>query len=351
MESLISDGRYTPGKMKQIRDKAAGKLFLQRPSVKQKVMKSPASYKWQQEGRLDFQDRIGDGFAARYSKELLVLDAEEDWRLRDFVEEVKVALLGVQDQYKAILLVSDMIQKTLGGLGSKVQDAFQKRIQDLKLPQGDSLYIGELMAGAQAGYMGSGMCRHRCLLFKYLAQRLKVCDCAAITGVIVPNDCQNVSKFRKENGFADHAWNIVRLEGRNYLLDVMNMPKQLQSLNSAEKVQMKVHGESYVYYRYDGGSGISLAYTPDATGDAFEPSGSSEDLETDCSEDQLDPNCFLEQDEVSEVFCRTTGRTEPVVELHTVDLGRVLVEFDMVKSGRRWQARKLVPETHPALRR
>jgi len=257
MESLISDGRYTPGKMKQIRDKAAGKLFLQRPSVKQKVMKSPASYKWQQEGRLDFQDRIGDGFAARYSKELLVLDAEEDWRLRDFVEEVKVALLGVQDQYKAILLVSDMIQKTLGGLGSKVQDAFQKRIQDLKLPQGDSLYIGELMAGAQAGYMGSGMCRHRCLLFKYLAQRLKVCDCAAITGVIVPNDCQNVSKFRKENGFADHAWNIVRLEGRNYLLDVMNMPKQLQSLNSAEKVQMKVHGESYVYYRYDGGSGLT----------------------------------------------------------------------------------------------
>lgn len=352
MESLISDGRYTPGKMKQIRDKAAGKLFLQRPSVKQKVMKSPASYKWQQEGRLDFQDQIEDGFAARYSKELLVLDAEEDRRLRDFVEEVKVALHGVQDQARAILLVSDMIQKTLGGLGRKVPEAFQKRIEDLKLPAGDSLYIGELMAGAQAGYMGSGMCRHRCLLFKYLAQRLKVCDCAAITGVIVPNDCQNVSKFRKENGFADHAWNIVRLEGRNYLLDVMNMPKQLQSLNSTQKVQMKVHGESYVYYRYDGGSGISLAYSPDPTKrDAFdEPSlGSSEDAETECSEDQLDPNCFLEQDEVSEVFCRTTGRAEPIVELHTVDLGRVLVEFDMVKSGRRWQARKLVA-THPSLR-
>eukprot|EP00435_Cladocopium_sp_Y103_P067465 s193_g30.t1 len=366
MESLISDGRYTPGKMKQIRDKAAGKLFLQRPSVKQKVMKSPASYKWQQEGRLDFQDRIGDGFAARYSKELLVLDAEVDWRLRDFVEEVQVALHGVLDQRQAIVLVSDMIQKTLGGLGSKVQNAFQKRIQDLKLPAGDSLYIGELMAGAQAGYMGSGMCRHRCLLFKYLAGRLKVCDCAAITGVIVPNDCQNVSKFRKENGFADHAWNIVRLEGRNYLLDVMNMPKQLQSLNSAdgEKVQMKVHGASYVYYRYDGGSGISLAFSPDPSGDAFDSRSESEDFETDCSEDQLDPNCFLEQDEASGLtliyfswispgifFCRTTRRAEPIVELHTVDLGRVLVEFDMVKSGRRWQARKLVPETHPSLRR
>jgi len=348
MESLISDGRYTPGHMKQIRAKAAGKLFSQRPSVKQKVMQSPASFKWQQEGRLDFQDVLHDGFAARYSKELLVIDAQVDRRLRDFVEEVQEALCHVQDQQKAILVVSDMIQRTLGGLGRKVQDAFAKRIEELNLPPGDSLYIGELMTGASAGYMGSGMCRHRCLLFKYIAHRLKVCDCAAISGVIVPNDCQNVSKFRKENGFADHAWNIVRLDGQNFLLDVMNVPKQLQSLNSPDgsKVQMKVQGNAFVYYRYDGGSGLSLPFSPGPGGyDVNDNDLSNADVETD-SEDQFDPNCYLErQDERDrEVFCHTTSQTEAILQLHTVDLGHEMVEFEIQKMGRIWQARKIVPK-------
>ena len=33
-------------------------------------------------------------------------------------------------------------------------------------------------------------------------------------------------------------------------------------LTNVPTTSREVHGESYVYYRYDGGSGISLAYSP-----------------------------------------------------------------------------------------
>ncbi|CAK9035272.1 unnamed protein product [Durusdinium trenchii] len=347
MESMISNGRYTPGHMKKIREKAAGKLFKQRPSVEQKVMMSPVSLKWQQEGRLDFHDVLPDGFAARYSKELLVIDAHADQLLNKFVDQVEAGLSQRRGQLNAILYVSDMIQRAFGGLGRKVPEAFQKRIVDLNLRQGDSLLIGELMSGATAGFLGSGMCRHRSLLFKYVVRRLKVCESAAISGVIVPNDCENVSQFRRDNGFADHAWNIVRLNGQNYLLDIMNTPHELQSLNSAdgEKVQMKVQGTSYVYYRFDGGSGISLAYSPGAE-ESSETQTETESLD---SEDdlELDPDCYLPQGSgAGEVFCNTTRRAEEILQLQTVGpAGHVMVKFDLRMQGRTWQARKTVHET------
>jgi hypothetical protein len=41
----------------------------------------------------------------------------------------------------------------------------------------------------------------------------------------------------------------------------------------------EVHGESYVYYRYDGGSGISLAYTPGGAHGAHVSVGEENPLE------------------------------------------------------------------------
>eukprot|EP00913_Durusdinium_trenchii_P002348 g2168.t1 len=338
-----SESKIAEEDNKKIREKAAGKLFKQRPSVEQKVMMSPVSLKWQQEGRLDFHDVLPDGFAARYSKELLVIDAHADQLLNKFVDQVEAGLSQRRGQLNAILYVSDMIQRAFGGLGRKVPEAFQKRIVDLNLRQGDSLLIGARgwdlleeaegeqgseMSGATAGFLGSGMCRHRSLLFKYVVRRLKVCESAAISGVIVPNDCENVSQFRRDNGFADHAWNIVRLNGQNYLLDIMNTPHELQSLNSAdgEKVQMKVQGTSYVYYRFDGGSGISLAYSP----------GAEESSETQTETESLDSEDDLELDPDS----------EEILQLQTVGpAGHVMVKFDLRMQGRTWQARKTVHET------
>ncbi|CAE7808420.1 unnamed protein product, partial [Symbiodinium sp. CCMP2456] len=39
--------------------------------------------------RLDFDDTIGDGFCARYSKEFLVFNKKEDKVLAEFVEDLK----------------------------------------------------------------------------------------------------------------------------------------------------------------------------------------------------------------------------------------------------------------------
>eukprot|EP00439_Symbiodinium_sp_Y106_P067107 s705_g11.t1 len=340
-ESTIdANGHYRTGRMGQTRKEAHEKLFRQRPSVEERVMKGPGAWKWKEKGRLDFDDVIGDGFCARYSKEFLVFNKKEDKVLAEFLEDLKAKCKRKSDQKDMVRLVAKEVSMAFGGLDPKVASTWQKRIDVLALPVGDSLHIGKLMRQPGVRFTGAGMCRHRTLLFKYLMDELKVADCAALTGVIVPPDVTNVAKFRRENGFADHAWNIVIINGTNNLLDIMNTPTELRTLNDKGELQLKAGHTSYRYYRIEGGAGISLAAP---RGDAYEPSTDDDDYAS-LPEEEMDACCnfaaAVPSWSVDEVYCRSSGTLEPVLYCEPREPGRYLVEFEVEIGGKCWRARK-----------
>ncbi|CAJ1426225.1 unnamed protein product [Effrenium voratum] len=208
-KSCIQDGRYVPGDQRKAKLKAAAQLYARRPSVEHKVRGLRTAAKWETDGLLDFNDRMEEGFAARYSKELLVFDMAKDRRLNKFMRNLKaeVSRMGSGERQR-ILHVSRAVDRTFGGSSNEVPRDLERKIRELDLAKGDNLYIGHLMQKSDEA--GAGLCRHRTLLFKYTMDRLNaeglVGQCAAVVGVMVSKGTTDVARFRKNMGWADHAW-------------------------------------------------------------------------------------------------------------------------------------------------
>eukprot|EP00741_Cyanophora_paradoxa_P000655 tig00000430_g631.t1 len=78
----------------------------------------------------------------------------------------------------------------------------------------------------------AGVCRHRALLFKYVADRIGL-PCRLVRGHM---------NAERDLASGAHVWNVVLIAGKHYLCDVMIYPGELYEEGS-EKAQLYVRIE------------------------------------------------------------------------------------------------------------
>lgn len=228
-----------------------------------------ASLKFIRNGYLDYSDSIPNGFVICSHKsqerisltdedtlhfkalkgDMLMLDSTRDEKLRGIVNEAKRIVSSKKTAKDKALALSQYVFEITGGkqkdlLSRTLEDA--KRIKeegnDLDYESGNFLPIGEFKFG---------VCIHKSVLYKYLADRTGI-RCRLVEGALF-NDEHLAASFQErideghpmymhttveDSGY--HAWNVVQIDGVDYLLDIQNSPNQLKRTSTQYK-RMKGH--------------------------------------------------------------------------------------------------------------
>jgi len=228
--AILEDGTYLPGDqgMVELRKRNALQLFKKHPDLKQKFEADPASWKFNSESMLGFCDVLKDGFRARFSREILLLDRSEDRFLHELVESVRAQMVSMEGRPTTgkLRFLAKAVSEVLGGpatRGQKIQELFATIVGKLPKDAPVDFPIGYLFAGAPGAETGCGVCRHRALLFKYLCDTFDVAPCAVLTGVLAPPDLEKIkrSNFSEGDKVEDHMWNVVKVDNRRFIVDCM----------------------------------------------------------------------------------------------------------------------------------
>jgi hypothetical protein len=149
--------------------------------------------------------RIGDDGNVRSGRELVVVNRGRDAFLKKHLEFARSEELKALEPFKRGVRLAEYVHRTMslrrdGGLSLAAVSLLQKEYAN------ERALIGEVPR-----ICGAGVCRHRTLLFKLLADEAGL-DVALVRG--------NYKDGRTSGG---HAWNELHLEdGRRVLFDVMN---------------------------------------------------------------------------------------------------------------------------------
>ena len=224
-------------------------------------------------GRLDDDEKIMDGFfdpgrnvAIRPVEELieeggepfegqrevLFVDLEQDVALQRLLRQAQTLTSGITDTRTRVLLLSMFVSDSMGGRLARESEFEAIEIADTSFPlsnpnliQQPSDYepgshmndmIGEfplssqmhtltrrcrrdvleamketISNGVPLGYIQNGLCRHRSILLKVLADRI---DPPLKVGL--------VRGFRDQG--TPHAWNTITIDGHKYIIDTLDRP-------------------------------------------------------------------------------------------------------------------------------
>jgi hypothetical protein len=184
-------------------------------------------------GMLDFTERVEDGFydAGRNAefapfaelerkpnvREVILADAERDPRLYEIRDKAREMLRALPDLEIRIRMLAMYVSNVMGGI--QVDDVAESN-EISKLSSAVLTHIKQTLGSnvVPLGCVTHGLCRHRALLYKYL------CDYADIPCRLIRGAYENSS----------HAWNVVLLGRKHYLVDVMHDPMALYAEESEE---------------------------------------------------------------------------------------------------------------------
>ncbi|KAK9832963.1 hypothetical protein WJX74_003058 [Apatococcus lobatus] len=164
-------------------------------------------------------------------REVLVVDSDEDFEFRRFVDSVYELIVLVPTQHARILMAARLVAERLGGPG---------------VTQGKTMYHSRDSVVCHIGNFSKGVCRHRALLFKALADALPAgCSfpCKLIRGELKEPGTSPTAR-NPVRGTKPHAWNVVRVQGQNFVLDLMHSPDSLYGTESPEAAAYMRTGRS-----------------------------------------------------------------------------------------------------------
>lgn len=213
------------------------------------------SLQYLRRGYLDFDEVMPDGFydgghsmtfsiqdgrldVNRGNREFILVNAERDHNLaakvacaREFVASATMLQARVQ---MLAMFVSNLFggsQMVKGGdidFSQLVEEDVQQHFTQVR-GVGNAVLLGSL---------NYGFCRHRAILFKYLADRLGI-----------------PSRLVRGKQSDWHVWNIVNIDGKNYVVDVMQQPWKLLEEDSRDVEHYRRVFMSRVGKRVYGGIG------------------------------------------------------------------------------------------------
>lgn len=198
------------------------------------------SLKFLRTGCLDFNEKMTDGFydAGRNTayyieenklrifspREIIGLSEERDPALKILINSAKSLLGRVKDLETRIKMLSIFVSNSMGGStrveypehdlillsGHEVRNITKDKPQQNIVP---------------IGYLNHGVCRHRALLFKYLADRFE------IPSRLVRGDYRS----------SGHQWNVVQINGEDFIVDTMQRknPTEMYAVGSEEAKNYK----------------------------------------------------------------------------------------------------------------
>lgn len=167
---------------------------------------------------LDYREALEDGFldgGRRGGRELLRVSFSGDARLARFLQFIEQRRRSVSvDGVTKLKIVALAIADVFGGSDSSVSQKTEMRCKELRLRSPEGIVdIGDLMGGKALGDPpGTGICRHRAILFKAACDRLALCPARLVRG-----------SYRG----GEHVWNLARVGGAEYLVDLMHFKVDL----------------------------------------------------------------------------------------------------------------------------
>lgn len=196
------------------------------------------SLQYLRRGYLDYDEKMPDGFydgghgmefgieddgklSVHSDREVILVDGTQDQGLAFKLDAAKKFIenaAGIEDKIKMLAI---FVSNSLGGsqmikdAGPSITDLTGREIEARKQHTASS---GDIV---MLGYLNYGVCRHRALMFKYLADRLGI-KSRLVRG--------------KQGGYSGgwHIWNVVELKGKHYVVDVMQQPWNLMEEGSKE---------------------------------------------------------------------------------------------------------------------
>lgn len=215
------------------------------PTKLSKQMAYSLSMKYNQEGQLNFDNQMVDGFydpgrlstegssvtfptlesfeGQPYNKgtrEVLLVDSTKDPLLSEIVRRAESMLQSFADLESQARVLSIFVSNCFGG-DSPCPVTCAAEISKLKeAKKSNVIPIGEIKIG---------VCRHRAVLYKYLCDKIGI-DCELKRGEYCGVD----------SVIGVHAWNIIKLGMQYFVVDVMHEPTQLYAKNSQK-------AEHYIY--------------------------------------------------------------------------------------------------------
>jgi hypothetical protein len=214
------------------------------------------SLRFLRRGYLDFDDKMPDGFfdGGRHTtfvikdgilipkspREIILLHSGIDDALKKITNDAENLLSGVSDMKTKIKMLAMYVSNLMGG--SQAYKNPQTDIEILSDMDIANLQRKPNSGILQIGYLTHGVCRHRALLFKYLADRLGI-----------------PSRLIKGDYASPHQWNVVIVEGKYYVVDVMHDPTQLYEEDS-KKAQ--IYTRKGVKKGFRGGFGGRSVFKP-----------------------------------------------------------------------------------------
>lgn len=189
------------------------------------VLSDPTSVRFHRARLLGYDEVMGDGFRARFSRELLAVNAEQDAALYGFMlfaNECQMPAVGSADSscFGRVKKLAHAVATAFGGSAGSagdLQERWEQRMEQLGLEElWDEVPIGRLLGMDDTG--GAGLQRHRAILFKYCCDQLAICPSALValdgSGKMLPRDS---------------AVNIVWVDGEPLLVDLFTDPGMLRT--------------------------------------------------------------------------------------------------------------------------
>jgi len=198
-------------------------------------------------GYLNFDEEMPDGFfdgghdaqfyvgsngnleVESFDRELIVVDSKIDKELKLKVDHAIKFLSSATDLRTKIQMLAIFVSNSLGG--SKMAQPGSIHISELNEADMSTKTrsFGNVNNVLLLGCLNYGVCRHRAILFKYLADRVGI-PSRLIRGKL------------HTGGW--HVWNVVCINGKNYVVDVMQQPWNLIEEGSPEvDIYMRVTHE------------------------------------------------------------------------------------------------------------
>lgn len=188
-----------------------------------------ASRKYYEMHKLEHTDALGDGFydggrgrplrplaqllatPVDEKREVIVADKSTDPALARYVERVTTSIAPLADREAQVLALSLLVSSLMGGhRGEAIEAECQEEMKHLKQQLQSNV--------VPLGLIKLGCCRHRAVLFKYLADVIGLptrlvrgawTDCQIETARERPN---GIKTETRELGYSGHAWNVVYIE-------------------------------------------------------------------------------------------------------------------------------------------
>lgn len=171
-------------------------------------------------------------------REIILLDQNQDPNLKFHKELAEKRLEGLKDPRERALALAGFVSNIMGGIqiGNQfsefnLESECYQQIAAIKKHYGHNTI--------PIGYLNHGVCRHRGNLFKYLGDRLNI----------------HSRLIRGNYAIFGHAWNVIEINGKYYLIDIMHNPHILtDETNDLNLIYHRINGKKEIVGGFGGKS-------------------------------------------------------------------------------------------------